>query len=246
MRGAQAPIGAYERPEYVSLKRRLSSGCLEVRPSDLVVDADETLAEHFGKLSSMGVPQPLNDGEVRARLLQYLAKRGFSPVEEVALAWNRTRIDVVGMHGGVLCGFEIKSEADTLERLKKQAQRYRRYFEKLYLVGAEGHLEGARLVLPGYWGIWAVRAHGRGVHIIRRTPPAQSPRSNRHQKAQPLAMLMRKPELLNVLGTIEPELHVEHLTRTELSKLCAERLGIREIEHHLFEALHARQSAGPV
>jgi hypothetical protein len=183
----------------------------------------------------------MNDRKVRVRLLQYLTGREFRPLQEVALAYNNTRIDVVGMHRGVLCGFEIKSEADSLVRLKRQARIYRRYFEKLYLVGAEGHLEAARQVLPGYWGIWAVRAHGGGVHIIRSTPPAQSPRSNRHQKAQPLAMLMRKPELLALLSAIEPERRFDALTRTQLSHLCAERLSIREIERELFDALHARQ-----
>ena len=90
----------------------------------------------------------MNDREVRARLLQYLTRRGYRPVEEVVLASRKTRIDVVGMKDCVLCGFEIKSEADTLARLQQQAKRYRRYFEKLYLVGAEGHLEAAWQVLP--------------------------------------------------------------------------------------------------
>ena len=185
----------------------------------------------------------VNDALVRARLLHILMKRGYRPLTEVSLAYNRTRIDVVGMKGGVLCGFEIKSEADTLERLQAQAGRYRRYFEKLYLVGAEGHIEVASCVLPSYWGIWAVRATDSGIHIVRRTPPSRSPRANRHQKPAPLAALMRKSELLDVLKAIDPDPRLDGLTRTQLARLCAERVGIREIEHHLFEALHARVAA---
>jgi hypothetical protein len=180
----------------------------------------------------------VNDKLVRVRLIQYLTGRGYRPLEEVSLAYNNTRIDVVGMRDGVLCGFEIKSEADTLVRLKQQARRYRRYFEKLYLVGAEGHLDGARAVLPHYWGIWAVRPSGSGVHIVRKTPPAQSPRANRHQKGAPLAALMSKAELLDVLRPIEPEQRLDELTRTNLARLCAERLSIREIERCLFDAMH--------
>jgi hypothetical protein len=188
-----------------------------------------------------------NDPIVRARLLQHLNARGYRPLEEVSLAYNLTRIDVIGMdRGGVLCGFEIKSEADTLRRLKLQASRYRRYFERLYLVGAEGHLEGATTELPGYWGIWAVRPHTTGIHIIRRTPPSRSPRANKHQKAAPLAALMRKPELLDVLARVDPDPTLDSLTRTQLARLCAERLGIRDIERHLFAAFHARgQGDGP-
>ena len=81
----------------------------------------------------------VNAAHDRARLLHHLNARGYRPVEEVSLADNLTRIDVIGMdRSGFLCGFEIKSEAATLQRLKMQARRYRRYFERLSLVGAEG------------------------------------------------------------------------------------------------------------
>src|SRR5262249_27228468 len=157
-------------------------------------------------------------------------------LEELALAYNRTRIDVIGMdRSGVLRGFEIKSEADTLQRLTMQARRYRRYFERLYLVGAEGHLEGATNALPGYWGIWAVRAHETGIHIIRRTPPSRSPRANKHQKAAPVAALMRRQELLDLLRKVGSDPTLDDLNRTQLARLCAEGLSIREIERHLFE-----------
>jgi hypothetical protein len=198
------------------------------------------------KLPNVPDRRTFDDAHVRARLLRYLDARGYRPLTEVALAYNRTRIDVIGMDPrGVLCGFEIKSEADTLRRLNMQARRYRRYFEKLYLVGAEGHLEDAMKVLPHYWGIWGVRAHASGIHIIRRTPPSRSPRANRHQKAAPLAALMRKQELIVALGTIASDSTLDRLNRTQLAALCAERLSIREIERHLFESLHARcQAAG--
>lgn len=185
----------------------------------------------------------MNDKQVRERLIQYLTGQGYRPLQEVSLAYNRTSIDVVGMRDGVLCGFEIKSQADTLELLNLQAGRYRRYFEKLYLVGAESHLEGARQVLPRYWGIWAVRPSASGVHIVRKTPPAQSARANRHQKGAPLAALMRKTELVDVLQPIEPGRRFAELTRTQLALLCAELLDIREIERSVFEALHARARA---
>jgi hypothetical protein len=34
---------------------------------------------------------------------------------------------------------------------------------------------------------------------------------------------------------------LDNLNRTQLARLCAERLGIREIERQVFEALHARR-----
>jgi hypothetical protein len=54
---------------------------------------------------------------------------------------------------------------------------------------------------------------------------------------------MRKSELLDVLNAIDPDPRLEEFARTQLARRCAERVGIREIERHLFEALHARVAA---
>ena len=61
----------------------------------------------------------MNDREVRARLLQYLTRRGYRPVEEVVLASRKTRIDVVGMKDGVLCGFGAEGYELALDALHK-------------------------------------------------------------------------------------------------------------------------------
>ena len=144
------------------------------------------------------------------------------------------------MYNGYLCGFEIKSAADDLERLKAQAKRYRRYFRKLYLVAAECHVEPALEILPSYWGVWVVRPHGGAVHIVRKTPPATSPRANRRQRPESLAFLMRKPELIDVLrhGGVEGDL--ELMTRTMLAKVAADSMSIDELERCVFDTLQSR------
>src|SRR5262245_8197099 len=88
------------------------------------------------------------EGKIPASPKQSWNRTGGRPLEEVSLAWNATRIDLVAMHGGYLSGFEIKSERDTLERLKQQAKRYRRYFRRLYLVTTEHHVASALTLVP--------------------------------------------------------------------------------------------------
>lgn len=185
----------------------------------------------------------MNDPRVRERLVPYLEARGYRPLGEISLASNKTRIDVIGMNDGVLCGFEIKSEADDLKKLKKQARRYRRYFEQLYLVAAERHVQAAMEMLPRYWGIWVVRPSASGVHIVRKAAPARTARTNTHQKAAPLAELMWKAELIDVLSAHAPSSSLEALTWPELTRIFVERHSVREIEHYVFEALHARKQA---
>ncbi|MEI7761587.1 MAG: sce7726 family protein, partial [Thermoleophilia bacterium] len=186
---------------------------------------------------------PVNDEAIREWLLPFLVRRGGRPLNEISLASNNTRIDVVAMLDGTLCGFEIKSESDTLKRLPAQAKRYKRYFRKLILVVAEGHLEKARELLPGYWGLWVVHSSASGVEIVHEAAPARSPKQNRHQKPEPLAYLMRKAELIDLLGSGDPGAGYETMTRKELARECAERFTIEEIELAVFEALHLRNAA---
>lgn len=54
-------------------------------------------------------------------------------------------------HG--LIGYEIKSPKDTLQRLDKQCDDYRKVFNKVYLITGEGFLKDSLQILPPEFGI---------------------------------------------------------------------------------------------
>jgi hypothetical protein len=54
---------------------------------------------------------------------------------------------------GILHGYEIKSDRDTLRRLPAQAAMYSRVLDCATLVVGEKHLEEAKLMVPKWWDI---------------------------------------------------------------------------------------------
>jgi hypothetical protein len=169
-------------------------------------------------------------------------------LEEVSLAYNRTRIDAAAFVGGVLTGFEIKSAQDTLFRLKRQARRYRRYFRQLVLVASEHHIEAAADVLPGWWGVWVVSPVPTGFEVVRRRHPARPPRFNVRQRPESLAGLMWKRELMDCLeqgGDPGERQRLSELRRSQLAELAARRLTIETIEHAVYAALRSRPRRSP-
>ncbi len=61
---------------------------------------------------------------------------------------------------GELKGFEIKSDQDTLLRLRSQVALYCRVFDTVSIVVASKHLEEARKIVPRWWGILVAKGNG--------------------------------------------------------------------------------------
>ncbi len=55
-----------------------------------------------------------------------------------------------------ICGFEIKSDVDSLRRLPRQLEAYEPALERGTLVAASRHVDAAAKLLPPWWGIWVV------------------------------------------------------------------------------------------
>ncbi|MFG6475081.1 sce7726 family protein [Microbacterium sp. P06] len=89
-------------------------------------------------------------------------------VPEVDIRWSvPARADAL-LVGDRLCGFEIKSDVDSLCRLSRQVQAYEPVVERAYLVVGERHRERATELIPDWWHIWVATWRGTDV-VIRET-----------------------------------------------------------------------------
>lgn len=99
---------------------------------------------------------PMRDADVRQVLRDRLeltqVANGGRLVEELGLCNGTVRADMAVVNG-ILKGYEIKSDQDTLIRLKAQADIYNHVFDTVTLVVAERHLATAQSVIPEWWGI---------------------------------------------------------------------------------------------
>lgn len=97
----------------------------------------------------------LNDELIRKALHEWLHKSwgvGYT-FDEVGLSYRNVRLDVLQFQNDLLCGYEIKSDADDLKRLRNQVASYPYLTDMNYLVvGTVLHDEAIKY-LPSDWGI---------------------------------------------------------------------------------------------
>jgi len=73
-------------------------------------------------------------------------------IEELGLCRGQVRVDVVVVNG-LLHGYEIKSDRDTLRRLGVQVKVYGKVFDQATLVVGDRHLAEALNIVPAWWGV---------------------------------------------------------------------------------------------
>jgi hypothetical protein len=107
-----------------------------------------------------------NDHVIRIELRQILEKeleqyrsesgRPANIFEELGVSHGKARIDIAVVNG-VMHGYEIKSDRDTLSRLFEQMHEYNAVFDKITLVVGQRHLLDAIYQIPEWWGITLVK-----------------------------------------------------------------------------------------
>lgn len=82
---------------------------------------------------------------------------------------GKSRADLLMVIDGSIIGFEIKSDSDTYERLKRQTKDYDKYCNMNYIVVGKSHEKHVEKYVPKYWGIYSVAltASGYTVDLIR-------------------------------------------------------------------------------
>lgn len=139
----------------------------------------------------------LHDRDIREPLFDFLEEK-FGKVrifEEKQI--GSARADVVMVTPDALIGIEIKSDADTYTRLKKQVESYDRFYDYNILVVGSTHAMHASEHVPEWWGIITVETAGENevdFYVLREAVP-----NPMVEAACKIAVLWR-PELNNILG----------------------------------------------
>jgi hypothetical protein len=124
----------------------------------------------------------MRDQDIRQSLKQSLLRR-FSRhgdtviLEELGLCQATARIDLA-LVSGIIHGYEIKSEQDSLDRLPAQQHIYSKTLDKVTVVAAEKHIESLMRTVPEWWGIRQAVRSAQGIRTIRIRSDACNPRVN--------------------------------------------------------------------
>ena len=107
----------------------------------------------------------LHDSDIRDDLCSYLEER-FGKVRFFdELTMGRSRADIVMVTEQGLYGIEIKSDADTYDRLSRQVKDYDRFFDRNYVVVGSSHGHHIREHVPDHWGVITVERDSSGLDI---------------------------------------------------------------------------------
>lgn len=98
-----------------------------------------------------------NDKLIRSALKKnleniYSKDQHVKVIEELGIKHGAARVDIAVVNG-VLHGYELKSDLDTLYRLPEQMRIYNSVFDQLTLVVGRNHLHEAVKIIPDWWGI---------------------------------------------------------------------------------------------
>lgn len=173
----------------------------------------------------------------RKVLKEHHGKDDTRVLDELGLRHGTCRVDIAVVNG-YLHGYEIKSDADTLNRLPAQVSIYSAVLDRATLVVGEKHAGKAKDMVPGWWGICIAKAGPRGGIAF---PSLRPYRMNPTLDPVAIAELLWRPEvveILRALGTPDPVLRkpraalYRHLAGIveldELRGLVRQRLKARE------------------
>lgn len=148
---------------------------------------------------------PTNDRIIRVALRDILEKdlkkynlENKHPVkifEEFSVQYGIARIDIAVVNG-IIHGYEIKSDKDTLERLPRQMIEYNTVFDKLTLIVGKRYLYNAINILPDWWGIKVAKIDSKNKVVLHNIREAEK---NPEQNGISIAKLLWREEALRIL-----------------------------------------------
>lgn len=141
-----------------------------------------------------------NDITIRSALKKLLTNRHAQDekvriIEELGVQHGTARVDIAVVNG-IMHGYEIKSDQDTLQRLPRQMDVFNSVFDKITLVVGKNHLYRAINIVPEWWGIMVAKSNNNGSVIFNLI---RGEEFNKNQDSVSIAKLLWREEALRIL-----------------------------------------------
>lgn len=144
---------------------------------------------------------PTSDKIIRVALKNDLENRHSQDkkvriIEEFGVHHGMGRIDIAVING-IMHGYEIKSDQDTLQRLPEQVDMFNSVFDKITLVVGKNHLYQAIKKVPDWWGIIVAKNDIDNDSVVFNI--IREEEINRAQNNVSIARLLWREEALKIL-----------------------------------------------
>ncbi|MCR5106526.1 MAG: sce7726 family protein [Lachnospiraceae bacterium] len=183
----------------------------------------------------------LNDPKMREILFdtieaQYEKRR--KPVrvfEELCI--GKSRADAIMVTKDQILGYEIKSDRDSLVRLKKQVRNYDRFCDYCYIVTGLHYIDRIEEAVPKHWGIFDILEDEEGnLHMEMFRAAERNPAERPLTKLKNQMNLLWRMELMDIIHSHKIKGY-SHKNKYKLRDLIVERLGKEESKLLTCEAL---------
>lgn len=158
-------------------------------------------------------------------------------IEELGITHGAARIDIAVVNG-VIHGYELKSDKDTLIRLPEQIKIYNSVLDKVTLIVGNSHVHEAIKIVPEWWGITIAKMNSAKSKVtfcnIRES------RLNPNPIYTSIASLLWREEALNILKEINEAKGMRSKTRNIIYQRLAEALNEQDLKKKVRECLKTR------
>lgn len=182
------------------------------------------------------------DKTIRKILLSELGKKYKSNsdtaiIPEFSLPNGSARIDIAVING-IMHGYELKSDLDTLTRLQSQMHAYNLIFDKVTLVVGKKHIIEALRLIPEWWGITVARNdnYDRVPRLIQIREAVYNPNQNLHI----IAHLLWKDEMLNILSSMGMSKRLSNKPKQYVCNILVSSIHQDELKTHVRRILISR------
>ena len=156
--------------------------------------------------------------------------------EELGVRHGKARIDIAVVNG-IMHGYEIKSDRDTLQRLPEQMGVYNSVFDQITLVVGKSHLYDAINLVPDWWGIILTKFNADRQIVFQSIREAKD--NEDKQVPVSIARMLWRAEALKILEERNEAAGIRSKTREVIYKKLAEVLkdDIGTLKEHVRNAL---------
>lgn len=182
----------------------------------------------------------MKDIDIREPLIEKLIKlnegHNYRIIQEMAICDGLSRVDIA-VANGKLYGYEIKSDADTLDRLPQQQEFYNKTFDKVFIVVGSKYKSIIQEYIPDWWGVY-VAYYDKEENILFKLK--KRGRKNNGISAESLLELLWRDEIENLL-----KLHgfkgLSGKNRRILRQIALNNLSLKIIRDYARETLKTRK-----
>lgn len=181
----------------------------------------------------------LKDYDMRPILINKINKQNlmhnFRIIEELSVCDGGARVDLA-VANGRLIGYEIKSDADSLDRLENQIDCYNKTFDRIIIVVGEKFKDGISAHIPDYWGIYVISKKNDSSPSFFVVRPAKA---NPNVDKGSLLSLLWKNEIYSILRSKNIS-GLSKLNLRNLRSIAESKLTKSEIRNYTRETLKLR------